>query len=76
MMKELIIQIRTIGFSSNEIIKFLESDSHIKEEIIVLSVTGQTIKVKTKLHEKSLVQKIEDHFEGLDVTAGEPNHKN
>ncbi len=73
-MKELIIQIRTIGFSSNEIVTFLETDSQLKHEVVVMAVTGQTIHLKSKVHEKTLVGKIEDKFPGLDITAGEPNH--
>ena len=72
-MKELIIQVREPGTSIKDVAKYIENHPKHEKKLIVLSATGQTIKVKTSIEGKRLAKRISKEFDGLAVTAQEPN---
>jgi DNA-binding transcriptional MerR regulator len=72
-LKELIIQIRDEGFSVKDVVQYIENHPKHEKKLFVLSTTGQTIKVRTSISGKRLAARISKQFDGLNVTAQEPN---
>lgn len=73
-MKELIIQLREPGFSVKDVANYLEKHPKHEKKLILISIHGQTIKVKTSIPGNRIAKRISKAFDGLKVTAQEPNH--